>query len=58
MSQLIFCNDDTCVHNTSGIACKRSQINLELESYIDCVGAGIVKCVVCKDYKGKEDGTD
>lgn len=59
MAQLIFCNRDSCIHNTSGIACTLSQINLETESFIDCLSSRIVECVVCKDYKGKEsDGTD
>lgn len=53
MSQLIFCNKDSCIHNTSGIACKLSQINLETESFIDCVTSRIVRCPVCKDFKEK-----
>ena len=59
MSQLILCNRDSCIHNTSGIACKCSQVNMEEESFIDCLTSKIVQCSVCKNYKGKEsDGTD
>ena len=56
MAQLVFCNDDTCVHNQSGITCMLSQIDLEVESFIDCLSSRIVQQVICKKYKGNDDG--
>ena len=58
MSQLVFCNDDTCIHNQSGIACTLSRVNMEKEHAISCDNNKIQCYVICRDYEGEEDGTD
>ena len=51
---VVFCNDDTCIHNQNGSVCGNRMLTLEKEFGEFEKGKHKVY-VACQDYRSKED---
>lgn len=51
---VVFCDDDTCIHNHDGAVCRNPVLTLEKE-FGELEKGKHKVFVACKDYRSKED---